>query len=79
MGLMDGTSIPPQHTFVVRLWAETSAPNALQWRGSVEHVASGQKFYFTSLGDLGDFIKRRLEASFSSSKDKAPSKEAIPK
>ncbi|HNT25762.1 MAG TPA: hypothetical protein PKM21_15435 [Anaerolineales bacterium] len=67
---MDGAIISPQHTFVVRLWAETTAANAVQWRGSVEHIASGQKFYFTSLNDLVGFIGRRIEAPSSDSQGK---------
>jgi hypothetical protein len=50
----------PQHLFVVRLWAEQSVSAPVQWRGSVEHVASGQRFYFTSLADMNDFIALQL-------------------
>ena len=53
---MDETSSRPQHIFVVRLWSEGGPVSQIQWRGSVEHVPSGKKLYFTSLGDLNDFI-----------------------
>jgi hypothetical protein len=46
----------PQHLFVVRLWSETEQKPRAACRGSVEHVPSRQKFYFTSLDDLSDFI-----------------------
>jgi hypothetical protein len=51
---------PSQHVFVVRIWLETDDLALAQWRGAVEHVSSGQRFYFTSLGDLSDFIAVRL-------------------
>jgi len=51
----------PQHLFIVRIWQEPSraAPPG-QWRGMVEHVPAGQRLYFSSLGDLVDFITCRL-------------------
>jgi hypothetical protein len=50
-----------QHTFIVRIWAETAMGAApLQWRGMVEHIASRQRLYFTSMNDLNDFINSRL-------------------
>lgn len=55
---MDELLPRPQHLFIVRMWFETSCLGA--WRGSVEHVDTGQKMYFTSLGDLNDFITLRL-------------------
>jgi hypothetical protein len=46
----------PQHLFIVRIWSEMESISQAPYRGSVEHIASGQKFYFTSLSDLSDFI-----------------------
>ncbi len=46
--------------FVVRFWVE--AASRLQWRGSVEHVTTGQKLYFASMRDLTDFITLQLGA-----------------
>jgi hypothetical protein len=51
-----------QHLFIVRIWLEQSngqPPD--QWRGSVEHIPSARRFYFTALSDLLDFIKRWLD------------------
>ena len=47
------------HLFVIRLWYEPSRSSKGQWRGSVEHVPSGQRMYFVSLHDLVDFIVLR--------------------
>jgi len=56
MKMMDKKPSPSQHLFVVRLWSESAHIPQAPVRGSVEHVPTGQKFYFTSLDDLSDFI-----------------------
>jgi hypothetical protein len=49
------------HSFVVRLWYEPGgADTSGQWRGSVEHVPSGQRRYFIALGDLTEFVASKL-------------------
>ncbi len=48
-----------QHVFIVRLWWEQDSTGSRQRRGSVEHVASGMRLYFTSLRDLNDFVDQR--------------------
>ena len=62
MGVMNDTSARNQHLFIVRLWSEGHNIGPTQWRGSVEHIPSGQKFYFTSLSDMKDFISLHLSA-----------------
>ena len=59
---MDETTFNSQFLFIVRIWLVEGGRDGA-WRGSVEHVPSGQKLYFTSLGDLNDFIARRLSAA----------------
>jgi hypothetical protein len=49
-----------EHRFVVRVWLETAAAAEGQWRGVVDHVGSGRKLYFSSMGDLMDFIRLRM-------------------
>jgi hypothetical protein len=44
------------HLFIVRIWSEMGSISQSPCRGSVEHIPTGQKFYFTSLSDLSDFI-----------------------
>ncbi|MBN2149535.1 MAG: hypothetical protein JW726_19260 [Anaerolineales bacterium] len=60
---MNDTTPRPQHLFLVRFWSEAQNISPAHWRGSVEHVSSGQKIYFTSLSDLNDFMTLRLNAS----------------
>jgi hypothetical protein len=59
---MDETTTHSQFLFIVRIWLIEGGREGA-WRGSVENVPSGQKFYFTSLGDLNDFIVWRLSAA----------------
>jgi hypothetical protein len=50
-----------RHLFIVRIWHEESqlTPGG-QWRGSVEHVPSGQRIYFAALETLTEFINQYL-------------------
>jgi hypothetical protein len=48
--------------FVVRMWYERSGLQASEWRGSVTHIGSGQRWYFSELAQLNDFIRLRLAA-----------------
>ncbi|MGP6158261.1 MAG: hypothetical protein ACLPYS_12285 [Vulcanimicrobiaceae bacterium] len=48
--------------FVVRMWYERSGLQAGEWRGSVTHVGSGLRWYFSDLAQLNDFIRLRLPA-----------------
>ena len=51
-----------RHLFIVRLWREESQATAGgQWRGSVEHVPSGQRIHFISLDALTAFIGKQLD------------------
>ncbi|GAC1354110.1 MAG: hypothetical protein NVSMB42_11460 [Herpetosiphon sp.] len=55
--------VPPggqrtEQLFIVRIWQEFSQIRSGHWRGSVEHVPSGQRRYFASLDDLNAFILR---------------------
>ena len=59
------------HVFMVRLWAETTGESAQpEWRGVVEHAASGQRRYFTSLDDLAAFLRAQLAASIAPPADR---------
>jgi hypothetical protein len=51
-----------EHLFVVRMWQESTQRKSGGWRGSIEHVPSGQRLYFVSFNDLNDFIRLRLNS-----------------
>ena len=46
------------HSFVVRLWREhdDEARAADDWRGWIDHVASGERRYFRTFEDISLFI-----------------------
>lgn len=50
------------HLFIVRIWQEPEQVKSGGWRGSAEHIPSGQRMYFVSLNDLNDFIQLRLNS-----------------
>jgi hypothetical protein len=41
-----GSGHPPSQLFTVRLWPEELGNGQVEWRGSVQHVTSGQRRYF---------------------------------
>ena len=48
-----------RHLFIVRMWREDSqAMSGGQWRGSVEHVPSGQRVHFITLEALTEFVSQ---------------------
>jgi hypothetical protein len=50
-----------RHLFIVRFWREDSeGASGGQWRGSVEHVPTGQRTHFVSLDVLDTFISKQL-------------------
>lgn len=60
-----------EHLFVIRMWQEPGAaelsgqpfpsmPNDPRWRGSVQHIRSGERVYFTHLPDLNEFVLSQL-------------------
>lgn len=48
--------------FIVRIWCERGDADATmpEWRGSVEHVESGQRVFFRNLEAVVDFMKPHL-------------------
>jgi hypothetical protein len=47
-----------ERLFVVRLWNEPGA--APQFRGLIEDVQAQQRFYFSSLAELNEFLRLRV-------------------
>ncbi len=49
--------------FIVRIWCERGDASSLapEWRGSVEHVQTGQRAFFRHLDAVLDFMKPHLE------------------
>lgn len=53
----------PSAAFIVRVWCEPSGTSAASshWRGSIEHVLSGQRAFFLDLGRIAEFIEPYLD------------------
>lgn len=51
------------HAFIVRIWFEPrEIPNLpAQWRGMVQHVASGEERYFNNFQQLVSFLVQKAE------------------
>jgi hypothetical protein len=49
------------HLFTVRVWQEDLGQGRLEWRGKVQHVMSGEGFYFREWQDLIVRLKSLLE------------------
>jgi hypothetical protein len=50
-------------SFIVRVWGERGADLGVHaWRGSVEHVGSGEKVFFSELEAMLDFMRPHLQA-----------------
>ena len=49
--------------FIVRVWCERGDGDAVgtEWRGSVEHIQSGQRAFFRNLEAVLDFVRPHLE------------------
>lgn len=54
--------ITPISTFVVRFWVKWSS-DGQSWRGTIEHLQSGNRFTFQELEDVYDFIWKYLGIS----------------
>src|SRR5262245_32618546 len=50
-------------SFIVRIWRETAElpASACEWRGSIEHVASGQRAFFRDLPAILEHMKPHLQ------------------
>ncbi len=59
-----------RHLFIVRFWREESeGASGGQWRGSVEHVPTGQRAHFVSLEVLDSFITKQLNTEDANTSD----------
>ena len=52
---------PRSQLFSVRVWREELAENQHEWRGKVQHVASGEVYYFRQWSELASLMVAWLE------------------
>jgi hypothetical protein len=50
------------YSFVVRIWHEAldSEGHITAWRGSIDHVGSGERIHFDNLDQIAQFIRERV-------------------
>lgn len=50
------------HSFIVRIWHEAldREGNIIAWRGSIDHVGGGDRFYFDDLDRLVQFMREQV-------------------
>jgi len=61
MALLDDRSA----AFIVRVWCErgdSPGGDVLDWRGSIEHVESGERVFFRELAVVNEFMTAHLRA-----------------
>jgi hypothetical protein len=51
-------------SFILRIWREQGEfeSSTTEWRGSIEHVGSGQRIFFRELSVIGEFLKPHLDS-----------------
>lgn len=53
------------HLFTVRLWQEELSDGVAEWRGKVQHVHSGEAFYFREWSALVEGLQKLLSQPMS--------------
>jgi hypothetical protein len=64
------------HLFTVRLWREDLGGDRWEWRGKVQHVLSGEAFYFREWQDLATRLKAWPQGDMTTIEDESPVEEA---
>lgn len=55
---------PAELVFVVRMWRQRGTAESGPWRGFVQEIESGRRFYLADTHDVVEFIQARMaEAS----------------
>lgn len=54
---------PRSHLFMLRLWLEDMGSGQADWRGSVQHVNSGEVRYFRDWPTLEAFVEGLLRSA----------------
>jgi len=47
-------------TFIIRLWTDGDPLDENSWRGTAEHIGSGQSHKFQRLDELNDWLRQEL-------------------
>jgi hypothetical protein len=55
---MHTASVRREDAFLVKIWHEGGEDVQAPWRAMVQHVASGERRFFTNYGELCEFLDR---------------------
>lgn len=55
-----GQPAPSSHLFMLRMWPEDLGGGQTDWRGSVQHVTTGEVRYFRDWQTLEGFVEELL-------------------
>ena len=58
------TSSADSQLFMVRLWPEAIGDDLVEWRGRVDHVATGEGYYFRDWSRLIVYFEMMLRPGF---------------
>ncbi|MCP4143083.1 MAG: hypothetical protein GY755_22825 [Chloroflexi bacterium] len=47
-------------TFILRLWTDSDLVDANSWRGTVDHIGSGQSHQFQTLDEFISWLRQEL-------------------
>jgi hypothetical protein len=59
-GIMEEEGRKPSQLFTLRVWTEAVGDSQTEWRGKVQHIATGEARYFRSWQALVEFLERRM-------------------
>lgn len=61
--IQDASELARPQLFTVRVWQEDLGEGRVEWRGKVQHVASGEAHYFRDWETLIEYLQDVLENS----------------
>jgi hypothetical protein len=49
------------YAFVIRIWHEAvdKGGRVIAWRGSIQHVGTGERLHFDDIDEMSDFIRKK--------------------
>lgn len=57
---MEGESRKAPEVFTLRVWSEAVGEDQTEWRGRIQHIATGETRYFRTWDALVEFLVRQL-------------------
>jgi hypothetical protein len=58
--MMEEEGRKPSQLFTLRVWTEAVGDSQTEWRGKVQHIATGETQYFRNWEALVEFLQRSV-------------------